>query len=413
MPVSVITVSQLNRYVRSLLEGDQNLLSVYISGEISNFTNHYKSGHFYLSLKDEGAVVKAVMFRAFAQKLKFQPENGMKVVVRARVSLYEKDGAFQIYIEEMQPDGVGALQVAYEQLKARLAAEGLFDEKRKRPLPRYPTRIGVITSPTGAAVRDILNVLGRRFPLAQVVFAPVLVQGEGAPPQLIAALEQFNRQRAADVIILGRGGGSIEELWAFNDEGVARAVTSSSIPVISAVGHETDFTICDFAADLRAPTPSAAAELAVPASSELQIRLEQMRAASVRSIRHYQETAAKRLQALREKRCLATPLFYVEEQSMRLDYLVRSFASAARVPLTAADRRLAQAGGKLDALSPLKVLSRGYAIGYHKGTVLKRAADVKADETITLRYADGRVDCLVDRVSLENPAGSQSESKEG
>ena len=266
--MKVISVSQLNRYVKSLLEGDANLAAVYIGGEISNFTNHYKSGHLYMSLKDEGAVVKAVMFRAYASKLAFTPENGMKVIVRARVSLYEKDGAFQIYIEEMQPDGVGALQIAFEQLKKKLAAEGLFEASRKKPLPRYPARVGVITSPTGAAVRDIFNVLGRRFPLARVVFTPVLVQGEGAPAQLVAALRRFNETNAADVLIIGRGGGSIEELWAFNDETVARAVAASRIPVISAVGHETDFTICDFVADLRAPTPSAAAELAESLSPE-------------------------------------------------------------------------------------------------------------------------------------------------
>ena len=396
----VISVSQLNRYVKSLLEGDPNLAAVYISGEISNFTNHYKSGHFYLSLKDEGAVVKAVMFRAYASRVPFRPENGMKVIVRARVSLYEKDGSFQTYIEEMQPDGVGALQIAYEQLKAKLAEEGLFDERRKRPLPRYPTRVGVITSPTGAAVRDIINVTGRRFPLAKIILAPVLVQGESAPPQLIGALQYFNEKQAADVIIIGRGGGSIEELWAFNNEGVARAVAASGIPVISAVGHETDFTICDFAADLRAPTPSAAAELAVPDASELQLRLAQLQAASLRSVRHTQETAARRLQGLREKRCLATPLFYVEEQGMRLDYLTRAFAGAAQVQLTRAGTRLAQMGGKLDALSPLKVLSRGYAIGYRKGEVLKKAADVQTGDAVTLRYADGRVECRVETVEL-------------
>ncbi|MCI8554460.1 MAG: exodeoxyribonuclease VII large subunit [Clostridiales bacterium] len=397
----VITVSQLNQYVKSLLEGDRNLASVSISGEISNFTNHYKSGHFYLSLKDDGAVVKAVMFRAYASRLRFQPENGMKVIVRARVSLYAKDGAFQIYIEEMQPDGVGALQVAYEQLKARLAAEGLFDESRKKPLPRYPGRVGVITSPTGAAVRDILNVTGRRFPLATILLAPVLVQGEGAPPQLMEALRYFNENQAADVIIIGRGGGSIEELWAFNDEGVARAVAASAIPVISAVGHETDFTICDFAADLRAPTPSAAAELAVPDTAELLLRLTQRHSAAVRSVRNTWEGAAGRLRNLQEKRCLATPLFYVEEQGMRLDYLTRAFAGAARVQLTGAKARLAQAGGKLDALSPLKVLSRGYAIGYQGEQVLKQAADARQGEELTLRYADGEVNCRVEKVKLK------------
>ena len=370
--MKVITVSQLNRYVKSLLEGDANLAAVYIGGEISNFTNHYKSGHLYMSLKDEGAVVKAVMFRAYASKLAFTPENGMKVIVRARVSLYEKDGAFQIYIEEMQPDGVGALQIAFEQLKKKLAAEGLFEASRKKPLPRYPARVGVITSPTGAAVRDIFNVLGRRFPLARVVFTPVLVQGEGAPAQLVAALRRFNETNAADVLIIGRGGGSIEELWAFNDETVARAVAASRIPVISAVGHETDFTICDFVADLRAPTPSAAAELAVPDQHQLAARLTQLYGALRQSALHRVEVEKTRLASIRGKRCLATPLFYVEEQGMRLDYFVRRFAAAARVQTSRAEGRLSAAAGKLDALSPLKVLSRGYSIVYKDGEAVRR-----------------------------------------
>ena len=372
--MKVITVSQLNRYVKSLLEGDRNLAAVYIGGEISNFTNHYKSGHLYLSLKDEGALVRAVMFRAYASKLAFTPENGMKVIVRARVSLYEKDGSFQLYIEEMQPDGVGALQVAYEQ---------------------------VITSPTGAAVRDILNVLGRRYPLARVVFCPVLVQGEGAPPQLIEAVERLNAMNAADVIIIGRGGGSIEELWAFNDEGVARAVAASRIPVISAVGHETDFTICDFAADLRAPTPSAAAELAVPDQAQLAQQVLQLQAIALRAVRNPVDNRCKALEALKAKRCLATPLFYVEEQAMRLDYVTRAFAGAAHVAVTRADRRLAAAAGKLDALSPLKVLSRGYSIVYTRqedgaGRVASRTADIPPGARLTLRLSDGTVDCTAD-----------------
>ena len=367
-PARVISVSQLNRYVKSLLEGDPHLTGVYVGGEISNFTNHVRSGHFYLTLKDEGAVVKAVMFRAFASKVPFTPENGMKVIVKARVSLYDKDGSYQLYIEEMQPDGVGALQVAYEQLKAKLAAEGLFDERRKRPLPSYPSLVGVITSPTGAAVRDILNILGRRYPYAAVLFAPVLVQGEGAPAQLIDALNRFAALRQAgskytpDVLIIGRGGGSIEELWAFNDENVARAVAASPIPVISAVGHETDFTICDFAADLRAPTPSAAAELAVPDTRQLLGRLTQLQARLMQAADARIRQESRRLENLAARRCLKTPLFYVEERSMRLDYTAKAFARSAGICIAKAERRLAGAAGKLDALSPLKVMSRGYAI---------------------------------------------------
>ena len=394
--MKVITVGQLNRYVKSLLEGNPHLADVYISGEISNFTNHYKSGHLYLSLKDDQALVKAVMFRGAASRLKFTPENGMKVIVRARVSLYEKDGANQIYIEEMQPDGVGALQLAYEQLKARLAAEGLFDESRKRPLPRYPSRIGVITSPTGAAVRDILNILGRRYPLAEVVMVPVLVQGDGAPPQLCRALQLLNERQAADVIIIGRGGGSIEELWAFNDERVARAVAGSRIPVISAVGHETDFTICDFAADLRAPTPSAAAELAVPDQNELQVRLLHLRQRAAAAAEHRLREDTQRLLHLRQKRCLASPLYAVEEQGMRLDYLTRRFSGAAQMRLGEGQRRLAASAAKLDALSPLKVLSRGYAIAYKGEAAVTSVKEIAAGDRLRLQLCDGECRCTAE-----------------
>ncbi|MDD2361912.1 MAG: exodeoxyribonuclease VII large subunit [Oscillospiraceae bacterium] len=392
----VITISQLNRYVKSLLEGDKNLNSVYIGGEISNFTNHYKSGHLYMSLKDEGAIVRAVMFKAHASKLQFTPENGMKVIVRARVSLYEKDGSFQIYIEEMQPDGVGALQIAFEQLKKRLADEGLFDESRKRRLPSYPSKIGVITSPTGAAVRDIFNVLGRRYPLAEIVFAPVLVQGDGAPPQLINALKWFNINKAVDLIIIGRGGGSIEELWAFNDEGVVRAVAASHIPVISAVGHETDFTICDFAADLRAPTPSAAAELTVPDSQQLLSKLFQIQVITRRNLSAVLESSRQRLSAVISRRCLSIPLYYVEEQAMKSDYLTRSFIHAAQACLSEYDRRLGAISSKLDALSPLKVLSRGYSIPYVNDKVIKNVGDVNSGDSLSLRVSDGTIQCTVD-----------------
>lgn len=398
----VITVGQLNKYVKTLLEGDANLAAVYISGEISNFTHHYQSGHMYMTLKDETAAVKAVMFRGHASKLAFKPENGMKVIVRARVSLYENTGAYQIYIEEMQPDGVGALQIAFEQLKKRLAAEGLFDETRKRPLPAYPMRVGVITSPTGAAVRDIFNVLGRRFPLARVVFCPVLVQGEGASASIVDAIRRFNAEAAADVLIVGRGGGSMEDLWAFNEEPVARAVAASSIPVISAVGHETDFTICDFVADLRAPTPSAAAELAVPEQRRLVSTLVGFQERLEWGCRGVLTSCARRLELLMQKRCLAAPGYYTEEQAMRLDYLTRRFAAAARQSLGAADRRLAASASKLDALSPLKVLARGYAIGYgENGQVLTDVRQVAPGDDIRLRLVNGTVQCRANTIQEE------------
>lgn len=400
--MTVITVSQLNRYVKSLLEGDANLGQVLLSGEISNFVNHYKSGHWYLSLKDENALVRAVMFRSYASRVSFTPENGMKVIVRARVSLYEKDGGFQIYLEDMQPDGAGALQVAFEQLKQKLYDEGLFDESRKRTIPSYPERVGVITSSTGAAVQDICNVLGRRYPLAEIVLIPTLVQGENAPAQLSAALWRFeamkatNDPRTPDVILIGRGGGSLEELWAFNDEGLARTIAAVSIPVISCVGHETDFTICDFVADLRAPTPSAAAELAVPDGAELLQRLTLLSSAAKRAAEAGLTQRARRLNELTSKRCLSTPLYPVEERAMRLDRAVRRFTSAAERVTARAGTRLASAAGKLDAMSPLRVLSRGYALASKDGHVVRSAEELHPTDKIILRLHDGTVPCRVE-----------------
>ncbi len=393
--MTAITVSQLNRYVKALLEEDKNLTPVLVSGEISNFTHHYKSGHLYLSLKDENALVRAVMFRGAAQKLAFTPQNGMKVIVRARVSLYERDGAYQLYIDAMQPDGVGALQVAFEQLKEKLAQEGLFDANRKRPIPRYPRAVGVITSPTGAAVRDIFNVLGRRYPMAKVVFAPVLVQGEDAPPQIVSALARMAEVDTVDVIIVGRGGGSLEDLWAFNDERVARAVSGCAKPVISAVGHETDFTICDFAADLRAPTPSAAAELAVPDTASLLRLLDDTGWRLTDFIQAKLQRESHRLSSLREKRCLSSPLFYVEERQMRLDLAGKSLAAAVGVSVHAARQRLAALSASLDALSPLKVLARGYSIVYKGDAVVKSAGEVQTGDRLRVRVKDGEISAAV------------------
>lgn len=398
----VITVSQLNRYVKMLLQEDVALTPVYVSGEISNFVNHYKSGHLYFSLKDENALVKAVMFRTYAARLAFRPEGGMKVIVRAKASVYEKDGTFQLYVEDMQPDGVGALQIAYEQLKKRLQEEGLFDAARKKALPPFPTRIGVITSPTGAAVRDILNVLARRYPLAQVVFLPVLVQGEGAPPQLVAALERMNREKAADVLIIGRGGGSLEELWAFNDERVCRAVAASEIPVISAVGHETDFTLCDFAADLRAPTPSAAAELAVPDTAELFLSLRQTQVQLTVLMRSRLEKVRTELQILHRQKALSSPTYYVEQMAMQLDLLTRSFEHSAKTALQDAHAQLSALAAKLDALSPLKVLSRGYAMARTDGgRLVTSVTDICKGDTLYMDMCDGTLVCMVQDIQKE------------
>ena len=398
----VITVSQLNRYVKMLLQEDVALTPVYVSGEISNFVNHYKSGHLYFSLKDENALVKAVMFRTYAARLAFRPEGGMKVIVRAKASVYEKDGTFQLYVEDMQPDGVGALQIAYEQLKKRLQEEGLFDAARKKALPPFPTRIGVITSPTGAAVRDILNVLARRYPLAQVVFLPVLVQGEGAPPQLVAALERMNREKAADVLIIGRGGGSLEELWAFNDERVCRAVSASEIPVISAVGHETDFTLCDFAADLRAPTPSAAAELAVPDAAELFLSLRQTQVQLTVLMRSRLEKVRTELQILHRQKALSSPTYYVEQMAMQLDLLTRSFEHSAKTALQDAHAQLSALAAKLDALSPLKVLSRGYAMARTDGgRLVTSVTDICKGDTLYMDMCDGTLVCMVQDIQKE------------
>lgn len=301
----VLTVSQLNYYIKSVIENDPRLGVVLVSGEISNLTDHYRSGHIYLSLKDQRCVVRAVMFAGNARRLQFRPQDGMKVLCRGRISVYEPSGQYQLYIEDMQPDGVGSLALAFEQLKNKLGQEGLFDQSRKKPLPRFPRTVGVITSPTGAAVQDIRNILTRRFPNINIILCPVLVQGDGAPPQLIDAVRKLDAEGRCDVIIIGRGGGSIEDLWAFNNETLARTIAACRTPVISAVGHETDFTICDFVADMRAPTPSAAAELAVP---------------DVRELRAYYQSQRQYLQSLMENR--------IRRQRAQLDRLRRLAESA-------------------------------------------------------------------------------------
>jgi exodeoxyribonuclease VII large subunit len=406
----VLTVTQLNTYVKSLLDGDSHLMSAFVCGEISNFTDHYKSGHFYFSLKDDKCVIKAVMFAPQARRLRFAPQDGMRVIVRGRVSVYEQNGQYQLYIEDMQPDGLGALNLAYEQLKNKLAAEGLFDQQCKKPLPKYPSNIGVITSPTGAAVHDIEQVLARRYPLAQIIFCPVLVQGEDAAPQLVAAIERFNRLDCADVIILGRGGGSIEDLWPFNEEKVARAVAASHIPIISAVGHETDFTICDFVADLRAPTPSAAAELAVPNIDDLRIQVLAYQATLQNSMRLKLSDLNRQIESLTLNRSFQIPQEQIELQRMKTDNLVNRMTSCMRKDVSESKAQLSHLSGKLDALSPLQVLARGYAIAYDADNhVLTQANDTAIGSEINLLLHKGRLQCIVKEKTVNDKKGGQLE----
>lgn len=391
--VPVLTVGQINTYIKSIIDGDPNLNYIFVVGEISNFTNHYRTGHYYFTLKDESSAIKAVMFRSSAQRIKFVPENGMRVILRGRVSVFERDGQYQLYVDDMQPDGAGALNLAFEQLKAKLEAQGLFDASRKKPIPEIPERVGVITSPTGAAVRDILNVLARRFPLAKVVFCPVQVQGVSAAPQIAQAIDLFNCFNAADVLIVGRGGGSIEDLWAFNEEQVAMAVSRSNIPVISAVGHETDFTICDFVADLRAPTPSAAAELAVPDWAEQRAYISGLMLHASSLIRQEIAEQKVRVNTLSQSRVLKNPLETVEIGRQTLDSLLNRLLFAQKSNFSLSASRFSEMCAKLDALSPLKVLSRGYAAVYSGGKIIDSAEKTDMTKNISVRFADGEIEC--------------------
>ena len=391
-----LTVSQLNEYVKMLMESNPVLRNVWIKGELSNFKNHYSTGHFYFSLKDDSAIVRGVMFRSYAQNVKFAPRDGMKVLVHGRVSAFVRDGQYQIYVDEILPDGVGSLYLAFEQLKRRLGEQGLFDEARKKPLPRYPERIGIVTSPTGAAIQDMMNILGRRFPCAAITLYPALVQGPDAAPQLIRGIEYFNETRSADVIIVGRGGGSMEDLWAFNDERLALCIASSEIPVISAVGHESDFTICDFVADKRAPTPSAAAELAVPDRAELQAALSGVGSKLGRVLLTKIQNSKNSLKYLREAGVLSGAAPIVNERRMGLLYAARTMDSAMDGVLQRDKAALAATTAKVEALSPLSVLSRGYGVIQDaEGVSIRSVAKVKAGDEISIRVRDGRIDATV------------------
>lgn len=396
----VLSVSQLNRYIKMNFDADENLANIFISGEISNFTNHYRTGHLYFTLKDDSSAVRAVMFNSSAKRLKFMPEDGMKVIARGRVSVYEASGQYQLYVDDMQPDGVGALNLAYEQLKEKLQKEGLFSELHKKPLPPYPEKVGVITSPTGAAVRDIINVLGRRFSYAEIVFCPVLVQGDGSHLQLTDAVNLFNSERAADVIIIGRGGGSIEDLWEFNDEGLARAVYNSEIPVISAVGHETDFTICDFVADMRAPTPSAAAELAVPDANELQYALSALKNRMFLNVSSGIADRRSRLEYLTSKGVLKSPDEMLSNRSQRLDTAFSKMLSSYENRIGGKKVEFISAATALSKLDPMSVLMRGFAFVSDKnGKNVYSSQALEKGDKINVRFHDGSAVCEVKEIT--------------
>ena len=393
-----LSVSELNARIKGLIESDPVLGSVYVRGELSNY-KVYPSGHHYFTLKDAESSLRCVMFRSAASKLRFRPESGMRVTAWGRVAVYPRDGAYQLYCEGLMPEGAGDLQVAYEQLKAKLADEGLFDPAHKKPIPRYPERIAVITSSAGAAVHDIIRVLRKRWPVAKVVLLPVRVQGVEAPPEIAGALRYANKYRVADVIITGRGGGSIEDLWAFNDERVARAIYASELPVISAVGHEPDVTIADFVADLRAATPSNAAELVAPDMSELR---DALRSAAARLDQAVDRGLSQRRAALTElssRRVMQSPTGFIDQRRLELDSIRLRLDAAATGRLNRERQEFARLAAKLDALSPLKVLGRGYSIALDaEGRAVRESAQLKAGDKLDLRLSRGGAKCLVESV---------------
>ena len=391
----IYSVTQVNQYIKGLLDRDGALAGLFVRGEISNY-KCYPSGHHYFSLKDAEGAIRCVMFRREAAGLRFRPENGMKVVAFGRVTVFPRDGQYQLYCSQLTPDGVGELHIAFEQLKEKLYREGLFDQAHKKPIPRFPKRIALITSAAGAAVRDMLRILGARWPLAEAAVIPVRVQGAEAPGELCAAIAWANRHRVADLIITGRGGGSMEDLWAFNDEGVARAIYASEIPVISAVGHEPDVTISDFVADLRAATPSNAAELAVPDQNEISVWLAQTEGRMAQAVSRRLERARKELEQAGRCRALREPMSYVDDKRMLLDYQRERLAHGLTGALGREKEHFARLAASLDALSPLKVLGRGYAIPkWEDGTVLRSARAARPGDRLALRLCDGEISCEV------------------
>lgn len=398
--MNVLTVTQINTFIKAIFAERQELRNVYINGEISNFTHYYRSGHMYFTLKDENAQIKAVMFSSYASRLKFQPENGMKVICRGYISVYEKSGEYQLYVDDMQPDGLGALNMAYEQLKAKLLAEGVCSDEVKKPLPRYPLKIGVVTSDIGAAVEDIKNITARRWPIAELVIVPTLVQGANAAPDIIKSISCLEKYGDIDVIIVGRGGGSVEDLWAFNTESVARAVIDCKIPIVSAVGHESDFTICDFVADLRAPTPSAAAEIICPDINVEISRCENAKVMIERLVNDKIDEEMQFVSDLTETSVLASSENFLKEHCDYIKDLRTRLKDSFDNVFGVYENRFAVLLGKLNALSPLAVMERGYSVAKTAGgAIIKSASQIAVNDNINIEFANGSAVCSVCEVN--------------
>ena len=397
MDQHVFGVAEVNQLVKQLLDGEPMLQNIYVRGELSNY-KMYPSGHHYFTLKDADGALRCVMFRGQASRLRFRPENGMQVIARGRITVFPRDGAYQLYCDALTPEGAGDLAVAFEQLKAKLHAEGLFDPAHKKPLPRYPQRIAVVTSAAGAAVHDMIRILRRRYPIAKVILLPVRVQGAEAPPEIAGAIRYADRWKIGDVIITGRGGGSMEDLWAFNDERVARAIYDCETPIISAVGHEPDVTISDFVADARASTPSNAAEIAVPDQMEL---LRWLRGAGDRMVQCETgrlEAARQRLDSLASKRVMRDQLAYVQDKRMELAHLQQRLGDLSGALLSRRRQRFSALAAALDAMSPLKVLGRGYAVARSQdGTILKSGREVAPGDRVSVTLSEGGFDAVVER----------------
>ena len=391
---SILTVSQINRYISFKLKEDKKLHGILVSGEISNFTNHTRTGHLYFTLKDNETSIKAVMFSSMASRLNFVPKNGMKVIVSANVQVYERDGAYQLYVSDMQPDGIGALYLAYEQLKEKLLYEGLFDEAHKKPLPEFPNKIGIITSLEAAALQDMLNIISRRYPLAQITIFPALVQGVNAPESLCKALEKADTSEL-DLLICGRGGGSFEDLMAFNNEQLARTIYKCNTPIISAVGHETDTTVADFVADLRAPTPSAAAELAVPDMSVIYNKFDLLEKMLAQGFIMQLDTKYRKLELLEKRIEDAVPFTQINLYKEKLNAIENTLNSAYKNKLLNYSKILAEKSVQLDALSPLKTLARGYSLVYKEEQLVKSTEAVSAGDKVDIQLSDGTVSATI------------------